>query len=174
VSGREPDEIAWQIELDDGATTSAVFAPSSVAPARALYVCGHGSGGHMDDAAMRAATAELRRRGLDVVRFNFVYREQRLNRPDPMPRLQACCAAVAAHARAALQPRRMILGGRSMGGRAASMLWPMDTRATGCCCSRIRCIRPASPGSCVMRTSGGSACRCCASMARATISAGTT
>lgn len=122
MSGREPDEIAWQIELDDGATTSAVFAPSSVAPARALYVCGHGSGGHMDDAAMRAATAELRRRGLDVVRFNFVYREQRLNRPDPMPRLQACCAAVAAHARAALQPRRMILGGRSMGGRAASML----------------------------------------------------
>jgi len=71
---------------------------------------------------MRAATESLRGRGLDVVRFNFLYRAQGSSRPDPMPRLTACIAAVAAHARRKVAPERLILGGRSMGGRAASML----------------------------------------------------
>jgi hypothetical protein len=39
-----------------------------------------------------------------------------------MPRLQDCIVAVEAHARQAVDARRWILGGRSMGGRAASML----------------------------------------------------
>jgi len=71
---------------------------------------------------MRAATECLRGRGLDVVRFNFLYRAQGSSRPDPMPRLTACIAAVASRARSEVAPERLILGGRSMGGRAASML----------------------------------------------------
>src|SRR6202007_875090 len=43
-------------------------------------------------------------------------------RPDPMPRLIETTRAVIAHARAELAPSRLIIGGRSMGGRAASML----------------------------------------------------
>src|SRR5207248_2759405 len=50
------------------------------------------------------------------------YRERGSRRPDPMPRLQECIAAVAAHARGEIAPQTLILGGRSMGGRAASML----------------------------------------------------
>src|SRR5204862_6920710 len=65
--------------------------------------------------AMRAA-------GLGVVRFNFPYRERKSGRPDPMPKLEACVAAVAEKTRAELAPARLVLGGRSMGGRAASML----------------------------------------------------
>jgi hypothetical protein len=39
-----------------------------------------------------------------------------------MPRLTACVSAVAARARDEIGPDLLILGGRSMGGRAASML----------------------------------------------------
>jgi hypothetical protein len=60
--------------------------------------------------------------GFDVVRFNFPYREKGSRRPDPMPVLQASVAAAAARARTELKPRKLVIGGRSMGGRAASML----------------------------------------------------
>ena len=89
---------------------------------RVVFVCAHGAGGHGDDPRMAALAVTLRGCGLDLVRFNFPYRERGSGRPDPMPVLEASVAAVAASARAALQPRRLILGGRSMGGRAASML----------------------------------------------------
>jgi predicted alpha/beta-hydrolase family hydrolase len=39
-----------------------------------------------------------------------------------MPRLKECIAAVVAHARREVDAATLILGGRSMGGRAASML----------------------------------------------------
>jgi predicted alpha/beta-hydrolase family hydrolase len=64
----------------------------------------------------------MREHGLHTVRFNFIYRERKISRPDPMPKLTACVAAVAERARAELKPRRLIIGGRSMGGRAASVL----------------------------------------------------
>jgi predicted alpha/beta-hydrolase family hydrolase len=76
----------------------------------------------MADRGMLALAGALRKRGFDVVRFNFLYRQKGSGRPDPMPRLKECIAAVAAHARREIAPQTLILGGRSMGGRAASML----------------------------------------------------
>jgi predicted alpha/beta-hydrolase family hydrolase len=70
---------------------------------------------------LRLARA-LEAAGFDVVRFDFPYREKGSSRPDPMPVLQASIAAVAARVRAELNPRKLFIGGRSMGGRAASML----------------------------------------------------
>jgi len=64
----------------------------------------------------------LRARGLNVVRFNFPYREKKSSRPDPMPRLEESFSAVVDRVRAELESRMLIIGGRSMGGRAASML----------------------------------------------------
>ena len=70
----------------------------------------------------RAANA-LRSRGFGVVRFNFLYKEKGSGRPDPMPKLMATISAVVDRVRAELgSPRPLIIGGRSMGGRAASML----------------------------------------------------
>jgi uncharacterized protein len=113
---------AWRVEVEAREETSAVFEPALAAPTGALFVCAHGAGGHMADRGMLAVAGCLRGRGLDVVRFNFLYRAQGMSRPDPMPRLTACIAAVVAHARSEVAPKRLILGGRSMGGRAASML----------------------------------------------------
>ena len=88
----------------------------------AVVVLAHGAGGHMNDRAMVAMASLLHALGVHVVRFNFPYSEKGSRRPDAMPVLKACVAAVAARARSALPNDRLILGGRSMGGRAASML----------------------------------------------------
>lgn len=112
---------AWRVEVG-AEETAAVFEPAFLPSNGALFVCAHGAGGHMDDRGLLAVSGQLRRHGFDVVRFNFLYREKRSGRPDPMPRLKECVAAVAAHARREKAPRLLLLGGRSMGGRAASML----------------------------------------------------
>jgi len=73
----------------------------------------------MNDRAMLATTAALRARGIDVVRFNFLYTARGSRQPDRMPRLRACYEAVVARVR---DERKLVLGGRSMGGRVATML----------------------------------------------------
>ena len=78
-----------------------------------IFVCAHGAGGHKDDAGMLALERTLSGIGLEVIRFNFPYRERGSKRPDPMPVLKASIAELGENA---------IIGGRSMGGRAASML----------------------------------------------------
>jgi predicted alpha/beta-hydrolase family hydrolase len=61
--------------------------------------------------------------GLDVVRFDFPYREKGSRRPDPMPVLQTAFREAVGQAKAKHgEGRRLILGGRSMGGRVATML----------------------------------------------------
>ncbi len=76
----------------------------------------------MLDRTMQSMTRELCARGLNIVRFNFPYRERNSSRPDPMPVLTTCIARVTASVRETLGDEPLILGGRSMGGRAASML----------------------------------------------------
>ena len=110
----------WRIEAGDR-QTSAVWDPPSHARSGAVFCCAHGAGGHMGDRAMLAISAALSDRGIGVVRFNFFYRASGSGRPDPMPRLVECLAAVVARINEELSPKRLILGGRSMGGRAASV-----------------------------------------------------
>jgi uncharacterized protein len=80
-----------------------------------IFVCAHGAGGHKDDGGMLALDRTLSGIGLEVIRFNFPYREKGSKRPDPMPVLKAAIAEVVGDS-------NVIIGGRSMGGRAASML----------------------------------------------------
>ena len=111
--------IQWRVPVGDSLTSAEFDAGSD---SGVVFVCGHGAGGNMSDRAMLRVTGELVRRGLSVVRFNFLYKEHRSGRPDPMPLLKSCYAAVVAHVREQLQPETLIIGGRSMGGRTASML----------------------------------------------------
>jgi len=111
----------WRVEVGSE-ETRAVFEPATTSADGQLFVCAHGAGGHMADHGILALAELLRGRGLDVIRFNFLYREARSLPPDPMPRLKQCIRAVASRAREELRPKALIIGGRSMGGRAASML----------------------------------------------------
>jgi predicted alpha/beta-hydrolase family hydrolase len=112
---------SWRVRVGEE-ETSAVFEPALAPASGALFVCAHGAGGRMADRGVLAVAEPLRRRGLHVVRFNFLYREKGSTHPDTMPRLKECIAAVASHARREIGLQTFILGGRSMGGRAASML----------------------------------------------------
>jgi predicted alpha/beta-hydrolase family hydrolase len=58
--------------------------------------------------------------GRRAVLFNFPYSEAGGRRPDPPAALEATVRVVAEHARGVLAARRLVLGGRSMGGRIAS------------------------------------------------------
>jgi len=117
VSARE-----WRVTVGD-AETSAIYEPASSELDVATFVAAHGAGGSMSDRSMLAVANALRARGVGVVRFNFLYKEKGSGRPDPMPKLMATVTAVVERARAELgNPRPLIIGGRSMGGRAASML----------------------------------------------------
>ena len=111
----------WRVPVGDLETT-AVFEPATTANASGVFVCAHGAGEGMSGRGIVAAATAMRARGLDVVRFNFLYKEKGSGRPDPMPLLKQCFAAVVQRARDETRPRRLIIGGRSMGGRAASML----------------------------------------------------
>jgi predicted alpha/beta-hydrolase family hydrolase len=82
----------------------------------AVFVCAHGAGGHKDDKAMLRLAAMLEPLGLEVIRFNFPYREAGSKRIDPMPALKQ------SFVENIKKSKRLIIGGRSMGGRVASML----------------------------------------------------
>ena len=81
-----------------------------------VFVCAHGAGGHQDDRGMLAVAQALEPL-MRIVRFNFPYREQGRKVPDAMPVLKTSIAEIASR-----QTGKIIIGGRSMGGRAASML----------------------------------------------------
>ncbi len=65
---------------------------------------------------------ELARRGYLSVKFDFEYMEQKRGFPDPQPKLQARYRGVIEGIRRAYAPRRIVIGGKSMGGRVASYI----------------------------------------------------
>ena len=85
---------------------------------RPVFVCAHGAGGHKDDRSMLALAGVLD--SFEVVRFDFPYREKGSSRIDPVSVLKKRIEEVAGEARR--EGARLFLGGRSMGGRVASML----------------------------------------------------
>lgn len=112
----------WRVAVGAEETT-ATFEPGEPAmDGSPVFIFAHGAGGHMGDRGILALSAVLRSRGVSVVRFNFLYTAKKSRRPDPMPRLEQCFAAVVARTREEVDSEIILIGGRSMGGRAASMM----------------------------------------------------
>ncbi len=89
---------------------------TATAPATVVLATGAGAG--MRHPFLAAVATGLAAGGLRVVRFDFPYRAAGKARPDPMPVLQATLREVVReHARGPL-----VLAGKSMGGRVATML----------------------------------------------------
>jgi predicted alpha/beta-hydrolase family hydrolase len=94
------------------------------ADAPALLVLGHGAGQDMDSPFMATVARAVAGDGIRVVRFNFPYMtrariEGRKRPPDGESVLLAAFREVAA---AQASGRRVVLGGKSLGGRMASMI----------------------------------------------------
>ena len=114
--------VEWKVAVGENETTAVYEPGTGESAALPLFVCAHGAGGTMADRGMLATAKAFRDHGVGVVRFNFLYKERGSGRPDPMPVLMETTAAVVARVRDELAPERLVIGGRSMGGRAASMM----------------------------------------------------
>jgi len=94
--------------------------------ASATLILAHGAGAPMDSNWMNDMTARLVAQGVSVLRFEFPYMAQRRidggkRPPNPMPKLLECWREVYAQVRRHVTGP-LAIGGKSMGGRAASML----------------------------------------------------
>lgn len=93
----------------------------------AWFLFAHGAGAPMDSDFMQAQAEMLSRLGVGVVRFEFPYMVERRESgkrrpPNKMDSLLASFQAQIDHAREELSPAPLFIGGKSMGGRVASML----------------------------------------------------
>ena len=88
--------------------------------ARACYLLAHGAGAGMDHPFMAAVAAELAKRRIATLRYQFPYMERRSRRPDPPQIAQAAVCAAAAAALEFLPKLPLIAGGKSFGGRMTS------------------------------------------------------
>jgi len=104
----------------DGHIISARWTPAA-APSAAAPLA-HGAGAGMDHPFLAGAADGLAAAGIATMRFNFPYTEARRRVPDPTPILLRTWneAITALAARGPGLP--MVIGGKSMGGRMASML----------------------------------------------------
>jgi len=92
---------------------------SFVQPPGALLLT-PGAGGDRNQPSLVAIEAAV---ALPVARVDFPYRRAGRKAPDRAPKLVACVVeeAAALAERAGVSPERVVLGGRSMGGRMCSM-----------------------------------------------------
>lgn len=92
-------------------------------PAAPAVILAHGAGTDMTHRHMRRHAADLAAAGHAVALFNFAYTEAGRGGPDPSPRLESAWRDVIHALRPHLGAhRRLVIGGRSMGGRIASMV----------------------------------------------------
>lgn len=96
------------------------------APSSTTLILAHGAGAPMDSGWMNDMVARLAASGVNVLRFEFPYMAQRRidggkRPPNPAPKLIECWREVYAVVRRHVAGR-LAIGGKSMGGRMASLL----------------------------------------------------
>ena len=113
------------VRVNDKESVSALLYPAAKKIRTGLTaLLGHGAGANQLSGFMRLFAKGLAARGLDVMTFNFIYMEQGRSVPDQKPKLESCFRAVietiAKHRK--LKNNRLVVGGKSMGGRIASQV----------------------------------------------------
>ncbi|KLN62920.1 alpha/beta fold hydrolase [Vibrio sp. VPAP30] len=100
-----------------------------------LFIFAHGAGAGMDHTFMEAVAKGLAEKGIQVVRFNFPYMVKRAEDgkkrpPDRAPKLlEAYQTVIEEHCKTGA----VVIGGKSMGGRMASLLAGEDNVAAVAC-----------------------------------------
>lgn len=110
--------VARRFSLDGGGSVSGTETVPAGARRETLLVLAPGAGTDMHNPLLVAVADGLAARGYPSVRFNFPYKERGGRAPDAAPVLEACYRAVLAQARG--DAARVVIGGKSMGGRMAS------------------------------------------------------
>ena len=114
---------SFPIRIDDTASvTGLIYQAGKNLRLGVTLILGHGAGANQTHRFMVSFATELAARGLDVVTFNFGYTERGRGAPDPTAKLEECYRAAINSARSLspLKMNRLVIGGKSMGGRIAS------------------------------------------------------
>jgi hypothetical protein len=113
------------IALGAGRSVSAVVAlPEERSRRGVTVILAHGAGNDMHAPFLSAIHEGLAERGYVTVKFNFPYKEAGGRAPDRAPVLEDCYRHVVAAVRddAGLTASRLVIGGKSLGGRIATHL----------------------------------------------------
>ncbi len=124
--------------------------PSASVPAYGTLILAHGAGALMDSDYMETLTAELNAQGVVVVRFEFPYMQLRRETgkkrpPDRQPILLDCWRDVYGEITNRTDlPEPFLIGGKSMGGRMASLVAD-ELGVAGLCCFGYPFHAPGKP-----------------------------
>jgi uncharacterized protein len=133
VKTDKPEPFRVGVSPSDHVTALAYRAVPGVSAAPTLILA-HGAGADQTSGFMVHFATSLAARGVDTVTFNFLYTEQGRRLPDKNDRLESCWRAVIAAVRGGNSPahaakgkekagrRKLVIGGKSMGGRIASQI----------------------------------------------------
>lgn len=98
-----------------------------------LFILAHGAGTNQTHPGVAGLAKALAEAGRGVMTFNYPYTEAGRRGPDRAPKLLACHRAVVEHARL-VSGAAPVVGGRSMGGRIATMLAAEGVDVRGVVC----------------------------------------
>ena len=124
---RKPEKLLVSVNESDS-VTALLYAAAKKDRAGATVILGHGAGANQLSPFMRLFASGLADRGFDAMTFNFVYMEQGRRAPDQKAKLEGCYRAVieAAAGHKKLKGNRLVIGGKSMGGRIASQVAALE------------------------------------------------
>ena len=107
----------FQFDVDGERLTALVYPATK--PLGLTLLLGHGaSAGQRDGFIVEYATG-LAKRGVLVVTYDFPFAEHNRHRPDRTEVLDACCRAAVVAAQQCRPKNRLVIGGKSLGGRIA-------------------------------------------------------
>ena len=119
----EPNKLSVQVTPDD-AVTALLYPAARKNRIGVTILLGHGAGANQLSGFMQLFARGLAERGLDAMTFNFIYTEKGKGVPDAKAKLETCFRAVIQTAlkHKSLKGNRLVIGGKSMGGRIASQV----------------------------------------------------
>lgn len=122
-----------KIEVEPGIEVSSAWALPEGFSARKSpgLILAHGAGSDMRNPFLSFVHEALARRGIATVKFNFPYTEAGRKAPDPPHRLVRTWRAVIQRVCTDAHPEPLFIGGRSMGGRIASVAAAQGEPAAG-------------------------------------------
>jgi hypothetical protein len=103
--------------------TATVYPASSRGRANIRLILAHGAGSNQLTPSMTRIATALAGRGFETITFNFLYSEKRKRVPDKNDKLEACWRRVIETFRS---DAKLVIGGKSMGGRIASQVASAD------------------------------------------------
>jgi predicted alpha/beta-hydrolase family hydrolase len=116
----EPESFPVAVSPSDY-VTALRYRAASRGSGTPVLILAHGAGADQRSGFMVHVATALAERGVDTVTFNFLYTEQGRRVPDKNDKLESCWRAVVA-AVVSDSRRKLVIGGKSMGGRIASQI----------------------------------------------------